>query len=76
MTARSGTSTASEWTTETRLIDSDVPPAHLPDHVPELQRALAAATADIDEVEERLGLLFDRAAGIDPEVAKARRAPG
>ena len=65
-----------EWTSETRLIESDVPPPHLPDHVPELQRALAAATADIDEVEERLGLLFDRAAGIDPEVAKARRGAG
>ena len=33
---------------------------HLPDHVPELQRALAAATADIDAVEARLSVLFDR----------------
>ena len=33
---------------------------HLPEHVPELQRALAAATADIDEVEDRLSTLFDR----------------
>ena len=31
-----------------------MPPAHLPEHVPELQRALAAATADIDSVEDRL----------------------
>jgi hypothetical protein len=34
---------------------------HLPEHVPELQRALAAATADIDAVEDRLSTLFDRA---------------
>jgi len=33
---------------------------HLPEHVPELQRALAAATADIDAVEDRLSTLFDR----------------
>jgi Protein of unknown function (DUF2510) len=65
-----------EWTSETRLIESDIPPLHLPDHVPELQRALAAATADIDEVEARLGRLFDRAEGVDPEVAKARRGSG
>jgi hypothetical protein len=32
----------------------------LPDHVPELQRALAAATADIEAVEERLSSLFER----------------
>ena len=36
---------------------------HLPDHVPELQRALAAATADIDDVEARLSTLFDRGQG-------------
>jgi hypothetical protein len=65
-----------EWTSETRLIESDIPALHLPDHVPELQRALAAATADIDEVEARLGKLFDRAGGVDPEVAKARRGSG
>ena len=32
----------------------------VPGHVPELQRALAAATFDIDEVEDRLSALFDR----------------
>ena len=32
----------------------------LPDHVPELQRALAGATADIDAVEDRLSAMFDR----------------
>jgi hypothetical protein len=31
-----------------------------PGHAPDLQRALAAATADIDAVEERLSLLFER----------------
>jgi Protein of unknown function (DUF2510) len=36
---------------------------HLPEHVPDLQRALAAATADIDAVEDRLSNLFDRAEG-------------
>ncbi len=34
----------------------------LPDHVPELQRALAGATADIDAVEDRLSAMFDRTA--------------
>jgi hypothetical protein len=38
-------------------------PLHLPEHVPDLQRALAAATADIDAVEDRLSSLFDRAEG-------------
>jgi hypothetical protein len=55
----------SEWTSETRPADSDRPLLHLPEHVPELQRALAAATADIDDVEARLGRLFDRAADGD-----------
>jgi hypothetical protein len=51
----------SEWTSETRSADPDLPLNHLPEHTGELQRALAAATADIDEVEDRLGSLFDRA---------------
>ena len=47
---------------------------HLPEHVPELQRALAAATADIDEVEDHLSDLFDRtdgtaATGVSPSAA-------
>jgi hypothetical protein len=33
---------------------------HLPEHVPHLQRALSAATADIDAVEDRLSMLFER----------------
>jgi hypothetical protein len=51
----------SDWTDQVRPVSS--PPGsrlHLPEHVPELQRALAAATADIDEVEDRLSTLFDR----------------
>lgn len=51
----------SEWTSETRAADADAPESHLPDHAGELQRALAAATGDIDDVEDRLGTLFDRA---------------
>ena len=42
---------------------------HLPEHVPELQRALAAATADIDEVEDRLSTLFERTDGAPPRAA-------
>ncbi len=64
----------SEWTTETRPADSEGPLPHLPDHVPELQRAFAAATADIEEVEAQLGLLFDRAQGDEPKSKKARKA--
>ena len=51
----------SEWTSETRAVDPGLPLNHLPEHTGELQRALAAATADIDDVEDRLGTLFDRA---------------
>jgi hypothetical protein len=32
----------------------------LPEHVPHLQRALSAATADIDAVEDRLATIFER----------------
>jgi len=49
----------------------------LPDHVPELQRALAASTADIDAVEDRLSTMFDRTDGAappaGPSAAPARR---
>ncbi|HEY1652002.1 MAG TPA: DUF2510 domain-containing protein [Acidimicrobiales bacterium] len=65
----------SEWTTETRPADLDGPLPHLPDHVPELQRAFAAATADIEEVEARLGRLFDRAQEAEPGGSKAAKAP-
>jgi Protein of unknown function (DUF2510) len=40
---------------------------HLPEHVPELQRALAAATADIDWVEDRLSVLFERVVAPDQD---------
>ena len=43
----------------------------LPEHVPELQRALAAATADIDSVEDRLSVLFDRTGGGDRSVPRS-----
>ena len=49
----------SDWTDQVRPVGS-LNSLHLPDHVPELQRALAGATADIDEVEDRLSTLFDR----------------
>lgn len=49
-----------EWTDQVRPDGSGPRPVHLPEHVPELQRALAAATADIDSVEDRLSLLFER----------------
>lgn len=64
----------SEWTTETRPTDLDGPDNHLPDHVPELQRAFAAATADIEEVEAQLGLLFDRTEASDAGTKKGRKA--
>ncbi len=49
----------SQWTDRVRPATTSNS-LHLPEHVPELQRALAAATADIDEVEARLSVLFDR----------------
>ena len=49
----------SDWTDQVRPADS-AGSLHRPEHVPELQRALAAATADIDAVEDRLSGLFDR----------------
>ncbi len=36
---------------------------HVPEHVPHLHRALSAATADIDAVEDRLSSLFERTEG-------------
>ena len=37
---------------------------HVPEHVPQLHRALSAATADIDAVEDRLSVLFERTDGL------------
>jgi hypothetical protein len=49
----------SGWTDQVRPVGS-LRSLHLSDHVPELQRALAGSTADIDEVEDRLATLFAR----------------
>lgn len=63
----------SEWTSETRSAEPDAPKSHLPDHAGELQRALAAATGDIDDVEDRLGSLFDRAEQQGQRGGRARK---
>lgn len=63
----------SEWTSETRSAEPDAPESHLPDHAGELQRALAAATSDIDDVEDRLGSLFDRAEQHGERGGRARK---
>jgi hypothetical protein len=63
----------SEWTSETRPAEPDAPASHLPDHAGELQRALAAATGDIDDVEDRLGSLFDRAEQRGERSGRARK---
>jgi Protein of unknown function (DUF2510) len=47
---------------------------HLPEHVPDLQRALAAATADIDAVEDRLSTMFERTDGTAPPPARTPKA--
>jgi hypothetical protein len=52
-----------EWTDQVRPDALEVRREQLPEHAPELQRALAAATADIDSVEDRLSALFDRSGG-------------
>ena len=54
----------SDWTDRVRPAGKGRSSLHLPEHVPELQRALAAATADIDAVEDRLSTLFDRNDGV------------
>jgi hypothetical protein len=64
----------SVWTDQVRPSGSAAA-SHLPEHVPELQRALAAATADIDAVEERLSTLFDRAVGGRSGLGADRRSP-
>jgi len=52
----------SDWTDRVRPAGK-ARSLHLSEHVPGLQRALAAATADIDAVEDRLSTLFDRSDG-------------
>lgn len=63
----------SDWTAQVRPAGS-LGSLHLPEHVPELQRALAAATADIDEVEDRLSSLFKRTGSPSGAGAVHRRA--
>jgi hypothetical protein len=46
----------------------------VPEHGPQLHRALAAATADIDAVEDRLSTLFERTEGV-PTPRLSRTAP-
>jgi hypothetical protein len=62
-----------EWTPDTRPTDPGAPVSHLPEHTGELQRAMAAATSDIDEVEDRLGTLFDRAEQQGKRGGRARK---
>ena len=62
----------SDWTDQVRPVGSPGS-LRLPEHVPELQRALAAATADIDKVEDRLSSLFERTG--DPAGAGAVHRP-
>ncbi len=54
--------TGSAWSDRIRPVGAAGSP-RLPEHVPELHRALAAATANIDVVEDRLSTLFDRTEG-------------
>ncbi len=64
----------SSWTDRVRPAGKGRSP-HLPEHVPDLQRALAAATADIDAVEDRLSNLFDRAEGAPRSRARSLPPP-
>jgi hypothetical protein len=50
----------SEWTDQVRPALS-VRPYGAPDHSPQLHRAMSAATADLDAVDDRISTLFDRA---------------
>ncbi len=61
------------WTDHVRPAGKSVT-LRLPEHVADLQRALAASTADIDAVEDRLSTLFKRAER--PNAPGTRRAPG
>jgi hypothetical protein len=64
----------SDWTDRVRPAGK-ARSLHLPEHVPDLQRALAAATADIDAVEDRLSTLFDRGEGVQQPTSPATRTP-
>jgi uncharacterized protein DUF2510 len=64
----------SAWTDLVRPAGSPAPSTRLPEHVPQLQRALAAATDDIDAVEDLLSSMFKRTNGNTPGAAPARAA--
>jgi hypothetical protein len=64
----------SDWTDRVRPAGKSRS-RRLPEHVPMLQRALAASTADIDAVEDRLSTLFDRAEGASSGFSAAPPAP-
>jgi hypothetical protein len=49
-------------------------PPRVPEHGPQLHKALAAATADLDAVEDRLSTLFERTEGV-PTPRSSRIVP-
>jgi hypothetical protein len=59
----------SAWTERVRLTGRGGS-SRVPEHGPQLHRALAAATTDIDAVEDRLSTLFERSDG-DPKPASS-----
>jgi hypothetical protein len=68
------------WRSDSERGDQERPagkgaPPRLPEHGPQLHRALAAATADIDAVEDRLSTLFERTEGVSTP-RSSRIAPG
>ena len=62
------------WTERVRPAEAPVrrARARVPDHVPELHRALASATNDIDAVEDLLSALFERTDAVRAPRAAAR----
>jgi hypothetical protein len=54
------------WTDEVRPGGSGADFGRSPDHVPQLHRAMSEAAEDLDAVEDRLSMLFDRTEGPGP----------
>jgi len=50
----------STWTDRVRPVGSAGPADRAPDHVPQLHRAMSAAAADLDAVDDRISTLFER----------------
>jgi hypothetical protein len=50
----------SAWTDRVRPVGSGGPADRAPDHVPQLHRAMSAAAADLDAVDDRISTLFER----------------